>query len=79
MDYLAVGVSNIRQCLDIAIIIGGQLGSYIDDYIEELYNRINAIAVFPETTRMYLNAARFGKEACALGAALQLVDQVLDF
>ena len=76
---LAIGINNIRQCLDIAIIIGGRLGPYIGDYLPQLFDHVNAISTFPEKNRLYLNAARFHKGASALGAALQLVNRFLEF
>ena len=79
LSHLAIGISNIRQCLDIAIIIGGQLGPYIGDYLPELFAHICAISSFPEKNRLYINAARFGKDASALGVALQLINKFLDF
>ena len=79
LNYLAIGISNIRQCLDIAIIIGGQLGPYIGDYLPDLLDHIGAVSSFPEKTRMYVNGARFGKDASALGVALQLINKFLDF
>ena len=78
MDHLVIGLSSIRQMLDIAIIIGGEIAPYIADYMPDLFERMGRISSFPEKSRLYINAAHFGKDASALGVALQLVKNYLD-
>lgn len=77
LKNLAVGLGNIRSLMDIAIVIGGPLSKYIDDYLEQLLDLISEHNPFHDK-HIYLRIGSYTDNITAAGAALQLVDRFLD-
>lgn len=77
LDYLAVGINNIRMIFDTDIIIGGDIDQYIEKYIDQLTKRLYDRNSFGDETN-YLHISKYGGMASAVGAALLLVDNFLD-
>ncbi|HBM74192.1 MAG TPA: hypothetical protein DD429_01370, partial [Clostridiaceae bacterium] len=73
LDYLAVGINNIRMIFDTDIIIGGDIDQYIEKYIDQLTKRLYDRNSFGDETN-YLHISKYGGMASAVGAALLLVD-----
>ena len=71
--YLALAVTNLRMAYDCDIVLGGYLGSCLEEYREQLaevmarWNRFDQDAA-------YLRFGKRGKEAAAMGAARQLME-----
>jgi predicted NBD/HSP70 family sugar kinase len=77
LDYLAGAVSNVRILLDTRIIIGGYVGAYIDEYMDDLTSRINRISTFDDPAENYVYACRVKVEAAATGAAQMLISRFI--
>lgn len=75
LDYLSVAVVNIRVLFDNVIILGGYVGAYIDNYMEELYQRVDQRFPFDESARDYLIPCRYKVEAAAAGAAISYIEE----
>lgn len=76
MDYLALGVNNLRMCYDCDIILGGNVGAYMSDYIDVF--RKKAIALNPfEQDGSFIRVCHYRTEAAAVGAAIYYIDQFI--
>jgi predicted NBD/HSP70 family sugar kinase len=77
LDYLAVGINNIKMIFDTDIIIGGDVDQYIEKYIDRLMEKLYDRNSFGDRTN-YIHISQYGGMASAVGAALLLVDDFLD-
>lgn len=74
LDHLALAVINLRMCYDCDVILGGNVGAYMSDYIDDL--RAKAIKLNPyEQDANYIRVCHYKTEAAAAGAALYYVNQ----
>lgn len=69
LGHLAMTVVNLRMLFDCPIILGGYVGAYIEDYMDELRALLNGRNTF-DPTADYLMPCRFKDNAIACGAAL---------
>ena len=67
--YLSIAVNNLRMSFDCDIIIGGYIGSYFKDYIEDFRTMVSQSNIF-ENNADYIKVCRHHFEGSALGAAL---------
>ena len=72
LSNLCKAVKNLRMAFDCDIILGGYVGSYMDDYIDELRAMVSAKDPF-ESTGEYLRVCNYKQEATAVGAALMYI------
>ena len=77
LDDLSLAVYNIRILFDGVVILGGYVGAYIGDYMEELNRRVDERNPFGDKAENYLRACRYKIEAAAAGAAIFYVDDFL--
>lgn len=75
LEHLALAIHNIRILFDGKVILGGYVGAYIGDYMEELYHRVDNKNPFGDLARDYLYECRYKKEASAAGAAVFFIDE----
>ena len=74
LDYLAIAVNNLRMCFDCDIILGGNVGAYMADYLDLF--RKKAIKLNPfENDGSFIHACHYRTEASAVGAAIYYIDQ----
>jgi predicted NBD/HSP70 family sugar kinase/nucleoid DNA-binding protein len=73
LKYLAVTINNLRMLFDCDVIVGGYVGSYLDEYIQILRKMVAQLNTF-EQDGQYLKACAYKLEASAVGAALQHID-----
>lgn len=78
LDDLALAIHNIRMLFDSIIIIGGYVGAYIEDYIDELTARVDARSPFGDKAADYLIPCKYKVEATAAGAAILYIDEYID-
>lgn len=78
LDNLAVAVHNMRILFDGVIIVGGYVGAYIGDYMDELCARVDAHNPFDDCAKDYLMQCRYKIEATAAGAAIFFIDNFLN-
>ena len=78
MHNLARGLANIRFVVDVAIVIGGSISSYLEEYVDRIIELIHEIDPF-EDKLPFIRVAASGPTVAASGAALQFVVNYLDF
>lgn len=74
LDYLALAVNNLRMCYDCDIVLGGNVGSYMSDYIDVIREKALALNPF-EQNGDFIRVCHYRSEACAVGAAIYHIDQ----
>lgn len=78
LDHLALAIHNIRMLLDCTIIIGGYVGTYIEKYMGDLYQKIDKLSVFTKFSRTYVLPCSYKKEATAAGAGIQIIENFIN-
>lgn len=68
LDHLAVLISNLRMAYDMDIILGGEVGGYLADYMLPLGEKVMEYNGFDRDIR-YLKNCTYRKEASAVGVA----------
>lgn len=68
LDHLAVLISNLRMAYDMDIILGGEVGGYLQDDMLTLSEKVMQYNRFDHDTR-YLYTCSYRREASAVGAA----------
>ncbi len=75
MDYLAILISNLRMAYDMDIILGGDVGGVLRDYMMPLSQKVMAYNGF-EYDISYLKQCSYDKEASAVGAAKHFLSNI---
>lgn len=78
LDDLAMAIHNIRMLIDGTVIIGGYLGAYIGEYLEDLCRRVDARNPFGDKSSEYLMECGYKVEAAASGAGIYFIDRFMD-
>lgn len=68
LENLAILISNIRMVFDTDIILGGDVGGYLGDYMVELGEKVFKYNLFDRDVS-YLKNCRYQREASAVGVA----------
>ncbi|WP_090834716.1 ROK family transcriptional regulator [Paenibacillus sophorae] len=76
LSYLAVAINNLRMLFDCNVILGGYVGGYMEEYLDELRILAAERNTF-EPDGSYLKVCRYKKEAAAVGAALLHIERFL--
>ena len=63
---------------DGVIILGGHVGAYLGEYMEDLYKEIDEMDPFGDEAKDYLFQCQYRVEAAAAGAALIYIDEFID-
>lgn len=74
LENLALAVTNLRMAYDCDIVLGGYVGSCLAEYRDRLEEKMAQWNLF-DMDGGYLRFGRRGKEAAAVGAARQLMDE----
>lgn len=77
LDYLAVMIANLRTVFDSDIIIGGDVGAYLEDYMFELGKKVMKYNTV-DSDISYLKNSIYKKGGAAAGAALYYILQFID-
>ena len=72
LEYLAVLISNLRMAYDMDIILGGEVGGYLSDYMIPLEEKVMKYNGFDHDAR-YLKICSYKREASAVGVAKYFV------
>lgn len=72
LDYLAITVSNLRMMYDTDIILGGDVGAYLEPYMMEFGKRVMALNKFDHDIS-YLKNSMYKRGGAAAGAALHFI------
>lgn len=78
LDSLSLVIHNIRMIYDGTVILGGYVGEYIGDYMDQLYWRVNERNPFGDRAEDYLIQCRCRVEATAAGAAIYYTEKFID-
>ncbi|WP_125153274.1 ROK family transcriptional regulator [Clostridium rectalis] len=71
--YLAIAINNIHMVLDCDIILGGYVGSFIENHIRDIREKVSKRNTFSEDG-MFVRACNYKIGAAALGAALKVIE-----
>jgi len=74
--YLAVAVNNIHMVLDSDVVLGGYVGSYIEEFLPEIREKVSGRNTFDEDGTFVKACSH--KEGSALGAALKVLDTFVE-
>lgn len=74
LDYLAVLISNLRMAYDTDIILGGDVGGYLPNYMMQLGEKVLYYNGF-DRDLTYLKNGAYQKEASAVGVAKHFFHQ----
>ena len=77
LHHLSVVVANLRMLFDCDIIIGGYVGSYMDEYIEQLRELVVERSPFDDNAD-FIRPCRCKTEAIAAGSALNYISVFLN-
>lgn len=77
LDYLATAVNNLRMAFDCSVILGGYVGAYMEDHINDLRKRAAELNTF-EGDGSYIKVCGYRMEAAAVGAALLHIAPFID-
>jgi predicted NBD/HSP70 family sugar kinase len=72
LDNLAIAVINLRVLFDCSIILGGYVGAYMDDYLDDLGKMVLARNPFEKDSH-FIKACQYKTESIAAGSALYYV------
>lgn len=68
--YLSIAVNNLRMNFDCDIVIGGYVGGYFAEYLDDFKYKVSKLNTF-ENNADYIRVCKHHFEGAALGAALQ--------
>lgn len=74
LDSLAICVNNLRMALDCPIVLGGEVGGYLEDYLEDIRLRAGQINTFSRDGS-YVYPCICRRDASVMGAALLQTDR----
>lgn len=76
LENLAVLISNLRMAYDMDIILGGEVGGILAEYMIPLGQKVMAYNGFDRDVR-YLKNCRYKREASAVGAAKHFIQDFI--
>ena len=76
LDNLAILISNLRMAYDTDIILGGEVGGYLSEYMIPLGEKVMAYNGFEHDVR-YLKNCSYKREASAVGAAKYFLSEYI--
>lgn len=76
LTNLAILISNLRMAYDMDIILGGEVGGYLSDYMIPLGEKVMEYNGFDHDVR-YLKNCSYKKEASAVGAAKHFLNNFI--
>lgn len=77
LDSLAIFTSNLRMILNMDIVIGGEIGNYMESYLPLLNRRTGKYDLFARDID-YISPCKTKQSCCAAGAALLAIDRYMN-
>lgn len=77
LEDLAVVIQNLRMAFDCDIVLGGYLGAYLDEHLEELKNKVSRDDPFEQEVS-FLRTGTYKQEAAAYGVSLPFIYRYLE-
>ncbi|EJO5346716.1 ROK family transcriptional regulator [Clostridium botulinum] len=75
--YLSIAINNIHMILDCDIIIGGYVGSFLENHIQDIREKVSKRNTFSEDG-MFVKTCNYKIGAAALGAALKVIETFIE-
>ena len=76
LNNLAILISNLRMAYDMDIILGGEIGGYLTEYMIPLGEKVMEYNGFDHDVR-YLKMCSYKREASAVGAAKHFLQEFI--
>lgn len=76
-DCLAIALNNLHMILDCDIILGGYAGAYLEDYMQEIRDKVSGRDTFSRDGG-FVRPCRHKEGAAAHGAALQVIEAFIE-
>lgn len=76
LDYLAILISNLRMAYDTDLILGGEVGGYLSEYMLPLGEKVMSYNGFEHDVR-YLKNCSYKREASAVGVAKHFLTEFI--
>lgn len=76
-DYLAIAINNIHMILDCDIVLGGYVGSYVEEHMHKIWEKVSARSIFTEGST-FVKSCNYKTGAAALGAALRVIELFIE-
>lgn len=77
LDFLALGIHNIRMTLDCDVLLGGEAAAFMTEYLPDLELRLQRLDAF-ELSPFCLRIGKCGSKAGSIGVALQFIRQFIE-
>ena len=77
LNDLAVVINNLKMCFDCDIVLGGTMGYYLQDSLDEIRSIACKLSTYPEDPG-YIRVCELHEDPSAVGAALFYVDQFIN-
>ena len=74
---LAVAINNIHMILDCDIILGGYIGSFTEEYLQDIWRKVSERNIFTEK-ECYIKSCNYKLEAAAQGASLRVIESFIE-
>ena len=71
-----LAILNLRTSFDCDIILGGYVGSFLRDYVDEIAQEVQKNSLFGEDVN-FIKTCHYQYESAAVGAALMHVKEFL--
>ena len=73
MTYLSLAINNIHMILDCDIILGGYVGSCLEEYMQDIRDKVSRRNTFEEGGG-FVRSCHYKEGTAALGAAFHVID-----
>ncbi len=77
LDYLAIGINNLRMAFDCNVILGGFVSRLIEPYLPDLRKRVAARNTFGDCAE-YLKPGKYPTKAGMMGVAWHFTEQFIN-
>lgn len=77
MKYLSIAVNNLHMVLDCDVVLGGYVGSYLEEHIGEIRKKVSERNTFSEDGS-FVKPCKYKVGAAALGTALQVIEGFIE-
>jgi len=78
LQHLALAVNNLYMLFDCTVILGGYVGSYIEEYLPTVRSYAAELNTFENGDASYIEVCSYKTEAIAAGAALNYISAFID-
>lgn len=78
LGNLSTAIHNMRMIFAEDVLLGGYVGKYIEEYMDDLRKRVDAKNPFGDKAKDYLYVSEYKGEECSAGAAIYFVEEFMD-